>query len=91
MPVKITELRNHGDEVAREETLLMLRGGGGPAPPKLNQSFGEFMLLLGEVYSNDPLDLHLSVEYWPSSEPVSQSQQHKTVRVQNYNYSDLLQ
>ena len=85
MPVKITELRNHGDEVAREETLLMLRGGGGgggggPAPPKLNQSFGEFMLLLGEVYSNDPLDLHLSVEYWPSSEPVSQSQQHKTVR-----------
>ena len=80
MPVKITELRNLGDEVAREETLRMLRGGTTQTLPKLNQSFGEFMLLLGELYANDPLELNLSLEFWPSSDPVTQSQQHRTVR-----------
>lgn len=76
MPVKITELRNRGDEDARENMLRLLRGV--PPTNKLNQNFGELMLLLGDIYSNDPLGLNLSKDYWPNNEQASN--QHRTVR-----------
>lgn len=44
MPVKITELRNRGDEVAREEMMRMVRGA--LPTPKLQQNFGELMKLV---------------------------------------------
>ena len=44
MPVKIAELRNRGDEVAREEMMRMVRGA--PPTPKLQQNFGELMKLV---------------------------------------------
>ena len=44
MPNKVTELRNHGDEAAREE---LLRATRGPMPPQqFRQDFGELMKLV---------------------------------------------
>lgn len=88
MPVKITELRNHGDEVAREEMLRTLRGA--PSTSHLTQNFGEFMLLLGNLYSNDPHNLDLSLDYWPNTEqPNNQAYQHKTVTHLSFLYFSL--
>ena len=44
MPVKITELRNHGDEVAREEFMRTVRGA--PPSAKSRQDFGELMKMV---------------------------------------------
>ncbi len=51
MPNKITELRNHGDEAARDE--LLRAATRGPVPPQqLRQDFGEFMKLVSNSFSS---------------------------------------
>jgi nuclear pore complex protein Nup205 len=69
MPVKITELRNHGDEVAREEVMRHIKSGGSSL--KMKQNFGEFMLLIGDLYTTDPNGLGLALDYWPSTDSNS--------------------
>lgn len=79
MPVKITELRNHGDEVAREEMRRLIDGS--PSTPQMKQNFGEFMLLIGDLYKTDPYQL--SCDYWPSLD-TEQTLGQEQKRVNNF-------
>ena len=81
MPVKITELRNQGDEVAREEMMRLLRGA--PPKPLMKQNFGEFMLLIGDLYINDKYNL--SCDYWPVMDArQTQAEEHKRVILMSF-------
>ncbi|CAH1799487.1 unnamed protein product [Owenia fusiformis] len=67
MPLKIKEMRNHGDETAR---IIMAHLQEGLEPPgNLRRDFENFMSLIGEFYRNDPLNLELGLEFWCPPDP----------------------
>nr|CAB3264508.1 nuclear pore complex protein Nup205-like [Phallusia mammillata] len=68
MPLKIKDMRNHGDEVARI-IMLHLVAGEEP-PPECRKDFEQLMQLITCVYNKDPLDLQLSIEFWSPNESV---------------------
>ncbi|XP_039266585.2 nuclear pore complex protein Nup205-like [Styela clava] len=66
MPLKVKEMRNRGDEVAR---ILMLHIMQQEDPPSLREDFKHFMELITALYGEDENDLQLSMDYWcPASE-----------------------
>ncbi|XP_059166343.1 nuclear pore complex protein Nup205-like isoform X2 [Physella acuta] len=66
MPLKIKELRNRGDETCR---ILLAHQAEGLEPPQLRKELHEFMVLVGDLYEKDPLNLQLALEYWSLPEP----------------------
>ncbi|XP_064397234.1 nuclear pore complex protein Nup205-like isoform X2 [Halichondria panicea] len=64
-PLKIKEVRNQGDEIARVNSDLVL-------PSK--RVCEELMKLIGDLYSHDPHDLQLSLEFWsPTTDHTHQT------------------
>uniref|UniRef100_H2Z552 Nuclear pore complex protein Nup205 n=1 Tax=Ciona savignyi TaxID=51511 RepID=H2Z552_CIOSA len=62
MTLKVKEMRNHGDEVAR---ILMLHMSQNEEPPaSLRKDFQQLLELITALYGDDPLTLELSSEYW---------------------------
>ncbi|XP_048578619.1 nuclear pore complex protein Nup205 isoform X2 [Nematostella vectensis] len=69
MPLKVKELRNHGDEAAR---ILLVHLQEGLEPPEdLPTHFEDLLLLIGDVYSKDPSGLELATDYWCVPDPVT--------------------
>ncbi|XP_065669875.1 nuclear pore complex protein Nup205 isoform X2 [Hydra vulgaris] len=67
-PLKIKDIRNHGDENAR---IIQAHLYEGIEPPQgLRHDFKDFMLLVSALYSKDPLQLELCCEYWIPPEPL---------------------
>ncbi|XP_064463706.1 nuclear pore complex protein Nup205-like [Ornithodoros turicata] len=66
MPLKVKELRNQGDEAAR---IINTYIKDGLTPPTgYPQHFEQFLGLISEVYSKDPLKLQLAQDYWCPTE-----------------------
>ena len=69
MPSKLKDLRNRADENAR--ILLMCLQEGREPPPTVaaaGKEFQSFLQLIGEFYSQDPLNLELCLEFWCPSQ-----------------------
>uniref|UniRef100_T1JB70 Partial AB-hydrolase lipase domain-containing protein n=1 Tax=Strigamia maritima TaxID=126957 RepID=T1JB70_STRMM len=62
MPLKVKELRNHGDEMAR--IILAHEQEGLDPPENLQRHFEELMQSISALYAKDPLKLELISEYW---------------------------
>ncbi|KAG8189490.1 hypothetical protein JTE90_018142 [Oedothorax gibbosus] len=68
MPIKVKELRNRGDEIAR---IIASNSQEGLEPPaNLDMHFEHLMSLITDLYAKDPLSLELAAEYWCPSESV---------------------
>ncbi|XP_014204256.1 nuclear pore complex protein Nup205 [Copidosoma floridanum] len=62
MPLKVKELRSRDDESMR---LIHAYQQEGLEPPmNLDNHFKYFMLMIAELYANDPLNLNLAMDYW---------------------------
>lgn len=62
MPLKIKELRSRADESMR---LIQAYQQEGIEPPvNLDNHFKYLMLMIAELYKDDPLELNLAMDYW---------------------------
>ncbi|XP_078583598.1 nuclear pore complex protein Nup205-like isoform X1 [Branchiostoma floridae x Branchiostoma japonicum] len=67
MPLKVKELRSHGDEEAR---ILALAAAEGVEPPTdIRRGFEHLMTLIADLYGKDPQKLQLALEFWCPPEP----------------------
>ncbi|XP_074656294.1 nuclear pore complex protein Nup205-like [Tubulanus polymorphus] len=66
MPLKVKELRNRGDEVARIIADHMKEGL--MPPSNLPRDFEHLLNLIGELYKEDPLNLELEEDFWCPAE-----------------------
>ncbi|XP_053673536.1 nuclear pore complex protein Nup205 [Anopheles nili] len=66
MHSKVTELRGRADETAR--TVQVYQQQGIEPPANLCRNFEMLLLSVGKFYSNDHLQLNLSLEYWGPSD-----------------------
>ncbi|XP_063402892.1 nuclear pore complex protein Nup205-like [Mytilus trossulus] len=62
MPLKVKELRNRSDEVARLSASQNLVEESDVV--SASHGFEYLLLLIGDIYGKDPLGMNLSVEYW---------------------------
>ncbi|CAG2238144.1 NUP192 [Mytilus edulis] len=62
MPLKVKELRNRSDEVARLSASQTLVEESDVV--SASHGFEYLLLLIGNIYGKDPLGMNLSVEYW---------------------------
>ncbi|CAC5405169.1 NUP205 [Mytilus coruscus] len=62
MPLKVKELRNRSDEVARLSASQTLVEESDVV--SASHGFEYLLFLIGHIYGKDPLGLNLSVEYW---------------------------
>ncbi|XP_055955132.1 nuclear pore complex protein Nup205 [Patella vulgata] len=67
MPLKVKELRNRGDETAR---IVMAHQNEGLQTPEHRRDFEELLLMMVNLYSEDTLNLELSLDYWCPAEPT---------------------
>ncbi|RZF40837.1 hypothetical protein LSTR_LSTR003347 [Laodelphax striatellus] len=68
MPLKVKELRNRADEAAK--TVQAYAQEGLDPPTSLPQHFEQLLLTLSTLYSKDPLNLNLELEYWCPPEGI---------------------
>ncbi|XP_041441814.1 LOW QUALITY PROTEIN: nuclear pore complex protein Nup205 [Xenopus laevis] len=68
MPMKVKQLRNRAEEDARLIHMSMQMGNEPPA--SLRRDLEHLLLLIGELYQNDPFHLELALEYWCPAEPL---------------------
>lgn len=62
MPLKVKELRNHGDEASR---IIQAHLQDGVEPPAgLPRHFEDFMKMIGGLYDKDPCGLELAADFW---------------------------
>lgn len=61
-PLRIQELRNRAEEVARTKQAHIQEGL--EPPSNLPHHFEHLMLVIHRLYSSDPLDLQLMLDYW---------------------------
>ena len=62
MPLKVKELRSRADESMR---LIQAHQQAGIEPPvNLDNHFEYLMLMVAELYKQDPLNLNLVIDYW---------------------------
>ena len=64
MPLKMKDLRNKADEVAR--TIFMFQQEGLEPPSNLPLHFQSLLLFIAVLYAEDPLGLELCLEFWSS-------------------------
>ena len=69
MPLKIKELRNKADEVAR--TIFVYQQEGLEPPASLPLHFQSLLHLISVLYSDDPLGLELCLDFWSSDMAVA--------------------
>ncbi|KAL6443193.1 hypothetical protein ACFW04_002850 [Cataglyphis niger] len=62
MPVKVKELRNRADESMR--LIQAFQQEGIEPPMNLDNHFEYLMLMIAELYKEDPLKLNLAMDYW---------------------------
>lgn len=62
MPLKMKELRNKAEDAAK--TISVYAQEGLDPPTSLSQNFEQFMLCLATLYSSDPLNINLEMDYW---------------------------
>lgn len=62
MPLKIKDLRNKADEVAR--SIFVYQQEGLEPPANLPLHFQSLLNFIAVLYSEDPLDLELCLEFW---------------------------
>ena len=64
MPLKMKDLRNKADEVAR--TIFMFQQEGLEPPSNLPLHFQSLLHFIAVLYAEDPLELELCLEFWSS-------------------------
>ena len=64
MPLKIKDLRNKADEVAR--TIFVYQQEGLEPPANLELHFQSLLHFIAVLYAQDPLQLELCLEFWSS-------------------------
>ncbi|CAG0902070.1 unnamed protein product, partial [Darwinula stevensoni] len=77
MPLKVKELRNRADEIARIEAARA--HDCTPSPLNHPRHFQELMVLVVKLYSKDPLKLELQEEYWGPMQPEGTCDRHQHV------------
>ncbi|XP_072256279.1 nuclear pore complex protein Nup205 [Pyxicephalus adspersus] len=68
MPMKVKQLRNRAEEDAR--LIHMSIQMGNEPPTSLRRDLEHVMLLIAELYKQDPFHLELALEYWCPAEPL---------------------
>ncbi|XP_053575664.1 nuclear pore complex protein Nup205 [Bombina bombina] len=68
MPMKVKQLRNRAEEDSR--LIHMSIQMGNEPPTLLRRDLEHLMLLIGELYRDDPFHLELGLEYWCPTEPL---------------------
>ncbi|XP_075229968.1 nuclear pore complex protein Nup205 isoform X2 [Lycorma delicatula] len=76
MPLKVKELRNRADEAAKTVQVYVQEGLDPPA--NLPHHFEHLLLTLATLYSKDPLNLNLELEFWYPPEGLPTSYPYRT-------------